>query len=83
MKKVLPAAALLLTACQPNPDSSECETAFFVYLAASNNAALKLAEMDAIDACGERGFLKKQSEHAEQYRNIILENSHQSLEDDK
>lgn len=27
-----------------------------------NDATLKLAEMDAIDACGERGFLQKQAE---------------------
>lgn len=27
-----------------------------------NDATLKLAEMDAIEACGERGFLQKQAE---------------------
>lgn len=75
MKKVLPAAALLLTACQPNPDSEECGSAYTNYVVARmnattsamvgepvNDATLKLAEMDAIDACGERGFLQKQAE---------------------
>ena len=75
MKKLLPAAALLLTACQPNPDSEECGRAYTTYSIASlkkatsdlvggldSDATLKLAEMDAIEACGERGFLQKQAE---------------------
>lgn len=75
MKFVLPAAALLLTACGPYPDSEACSSAHTDYVIARldastsamvgepvNDATLKLAEMDAIDACGERGFLQKQAE---------------------
>jgi len=75
MKKVLPAAALLLTACQPNPDSEECRRAHSDYVFARlktatealvggpvSDATLELAKMDAINACGERGFLQKQAE---------------------
>ena len=85
MKKVLPAAALLLTACQPNPDpdSSECSSAFLQYSLTENGenldalggeqinyAAITLKEMDAIEACGERGFLQKKAERLELLKNM-------------
>jgi hypothetical protein len=62
--------ALILSACS-NPDSSQCSSAVVNYQVASfeastNPAAFKLAEMDALDACGERGFLQKLAEWEEQ-----------------
>ena len=88
MKKVMPAAGLLLTACQPNPDpdSRECSSAFLSYSLANiqatnsslggeqpNYAAVKLAEMDAIEVCGERGFLQKQANQVEQINSMNVD----------
>lgn len=116
MKKVLIAAALLLTACQPNPDSEECGRAYTTYNEAdksasatayaakgflgtssesldpsladslrddidANSAALKLAEFDAIKACGERGFLEKRAEYEKFWKD--MRKSRRQAEDKK
>jgi hypothetical protein len=54
---------LMLSACS-NPDSVECFGAVLEYKRAELNASIspasfKLAEVNAIDACGEKGFLQK------------------------
>ena len=58
---------LMLPACS-NPDSVECFGAVIEYKSAeleasTSPASFKLAEVNAIDVCGEKGFLQKLADY--------------------
>lgn len=88
MRMPLLALPLLLSACEPSPDSNslECRLAMVTYhnaeTAASisalggevvNYAAIELAEIDAKEACGERGFLEAKSRHYNELKKMRVE----------
>ena len=82
------AVGLLLFALQPAPDSNspECNLAMASFYSAEldaslsalkdevvNDAAIELAEIDAKEACGERGFLEAKSRHYDQINKMKIE----------
>ena len=73
-----------MVCCGPNPNSYECSQAHTEYVSAkvrasisrlsgemANESAIQLAEFDAIQACGERGFLEKEAKHAAEVQKIM------------
>ena len=79
---------LLLLAFPPSPDSNsvECNIAMMHFYSAEqdaslsalggevvNDAAIELAEIDAKEACGERGFLEAKSRHIDAINKMKIE----------